>query len=280
MVNPSLVARMLGEREMPPDVETEIPEPDALAPETGDTGGGEASAAQYTNPDVESLVNLWQSGNYSAVALRVLDALDHYRDFVELLYRIGHDDALKLGEIMDDLTADQQSPHKFDELPDEEVPGKLPVPRASEPEAALDSEEPPRFDEVAGVLQEAPEGTPDDESGGDKDGEEDQDWNPNRNKKWSKMLAKLKARRNEAAETPFQTALRGSIRQYVKAARADGVTSMSVENLMQTVRPPASNLAGAPRGTNARYYYAQLFRETCQDSSIAPCVAMGAKGAA
>ena len=39
---------------------------------------------------------------------------------------------------------------------------------------------------------------------------------------------------------------------------------MSVENLMQVVRPPSSSLDGAPRGTNAKYFYSEMFRNLCE----------------
>lgn len=76
--------------------------------------------------------------------------------------------------------------------------------------------------------------------------------------------------------TPFSNALAIAIRGYIKHARADGTVAMSIDNLRQVVRPPSSNLDGAPRGTNAAYYYAELFRDVCRtDPTIAeftrPC---------
>ncbi len=71
------------------------------------------------------------------------------------------------------------------------------------------------------------------------------------------------------AETPFSTALKAEIRKYIRTARQDGTLGMSLDNLRQCVKTPNTNLPGAPLGTNARYYYAELFREVCQDRTIA-----------
>lgn len=67
-------------------------------------------------------------------------------------------------------------------------------------------------------------------------------------------------------ETLFQSELKKQIQKYIRTLRADGTTAMSAENLRQCVRSPHIDLAGAPRGTNARYVYAQLFREVCESS--------------
>lgn len=64
--------------------------------------------------------------------------------------------------------------------------------------------------------------------------------------------------------SPFEDALRQAISGKIKEEQGHGTTVMSIENLMQIVRPPSSMLEGAPRGTNARYYYAEMFRNLCQ----------------
>ena len=70
-------------------------------------------------------------------------------------------------------------------------------------------------------------------------------------------------------ENQFAADLAANIRSYIRQARRDGTVSMSVENLMQCVKAPPSSLDGAPRGTNAGWTYAQMFREICGLSSIA-----------
>jgi len=71
-------------------------------------------------------------------------------------------------------------------------------------------------------------------------------------------------------ETPFQAGLKNQIRKFIRTAKQDGAVSMSVDNLIQCVRPPSSGIDGAPLGTNAAYYYRQMFREICQqDAKIA-----------
>lgn len=68
-------------------------------------------------------------------------------------------------------------------------------------------------------------------------------------------------------ETPFQTELKKQIRKYIRTLRAEGTVAMSVENLMQCVRSPLTDLGGgAPLGVNRQYAYAQLFREVCESS--------------
>ena len=64
--------------------------------------------------------------------------------------------------------------------------------------------------------------------------------------------------------SPFEVALLKAITDTIKAEQRNGTTAMSIENLMQIVRPPSPTLEGAPRGTNARYYYSEMFRNLCQ----------------
>lgn len=65
----------------------------------------------------------------------------------------------------------------------------------------------------------------------------------------------------------FRVALKNAMLDRARLARLEGTTAMSVDCLMQCVRPPSSGLDGAPRGTNARYYYAQMFREIVATSA-------------
>jgi len=62
-------------------------------------------------------------------------------------------------------------------------------------------------------------------------------------------------------KSPFKTELTKRIAECIRANRADGTTAMSLDCLFQNVRPPSPGLAGAPLGTNARYYYRQMFNE-------------------
>ena len=101
------VARLLGE-DVPP---VEAPEAEP--------------ATTAINPSVQQLLALWQTGNREAVALRVLDALDRYEDFLELAFQIGHEGAIQLGRFMDDFTSDQESPHRYDKITDRDIPLKF-----------------------------------------------------------------------------------------------------------------------------------------------------------
>jgi len=63
--------------------------------------------------------------------------------------------------------------------------------------------------------------------------------------------------------TTFAVQLRANIRAYIAKAKSDGIVAMGVDNLRQCVKSPSPYLDGAPRGTNAAYYYAELFHEVC-----------------
>lgn len=85
----------------------------------------EAPQPDYSNPSIQQLLALWQSGNHEAVGLRVLDALDAYEDFLELAFQIGHEGAIELGQIMDRLTSTEKSPHRHDTISDRDIKAKL-----------------------------------------------------------------------------------------------------------------------------------------------------------
>lgn len=75
--------------------------------------------------------------------------------------------------------------------------------------------------------------------------------------------------------SPFRSELRDRIKKYIRAQKANGTIGMSVENLMQCVRAPSHMLDGAPFGTNAVYYYRDMFREICTEPAIAKFVIEG-----
>lgn len=75
----------------------------------------------------------------------------------------------------------------------------------------------------------------------------------------------LVARELVAAPTPFEKALKKSIATAIRDMKRDGTVSISLDNLMQAVRPPSQSLEGAPRGTNSRYYYKEIFQEVAKD---------------
>lgn len=61
-------------------------------------------------------------------------------------------------------------------------------------------------------------------------------------------------------ESPFKAELRRRINDMIDECRNEGTVAMSTECLMQCVMSP-HHCEGAPRGTNARYYYREMFRE-------------------
>lgn len=108
-----IVAQLIGETvaDLPPEA--------GVPAEAAPAAVGQPASA---SPTVEQLLQTWKSGGHEAVALRVLDALDSYKDFLDLASRIGHAGALELGQIMDAYTSDEHSPHKYDEVPDTHLP--------------------------------------------------------------------------------------------------------------------------------------------------------------
>ena len=69
----------------------------------------------------------------------------------------------------------------------------------------------------------------------------------------------------KAARPPFTRQLAANIAQAIQAAKAEGVTSATLANLIQITRTPSPHLNGAPAGTNAPYFYRETFKETAQD---------------
>jgi hypothetical protein len=129
-----LVRRLLGEA-------ADVPAPGAVERDLAGAGeaeaaaaavGGDAAAAASSTAltpgesiPVDTLQAMWEKGDKSAVAVRVLDALDSYQQFVELCFRIGHAGGLELGGLMDELTSEEKSPHEFDVVPDAELATKF-----------------------------------------------------------------------------------------------------------------------------------------------------------
>jgi len=71
------------------------------------------------------------------------------------------------------------------------------------------------------------------------------------------------------SQSPFTTALHAAIVAKIRSLKASGVVNMSLANLQQIVPAPSSSLHGAPRGTNAAYFYATDFRDVCRSPEIA-----------
>lgn len=65
-----------------------------------------------------------------------------------------------------------------------------------------------------------------------------------------------------AALSPFASALSANITAFIRSARAEGTTGIGLDCLRQCVKTPSPYLDGAPRGTNAAYFYAEVFAAT------------------
>lgn len=143
---------------------SDIASPEVPVAEPGEDANGEEGDGPYINPNVEALVAQWRGGGKQSVALRVLDTLDSYKDFVDLLYELGEADARELGTIMDELTRNEHSPRAGEEIAGaegEEAP--VEAPGEEEEDGSMrhigrqqgeSVNEPERFDEFVEFLQE------------------------------------------------------------------------------------------------------------------------------
>lgn len=105
----NLVKSMIGEA-------AAVPSPEAVEQDLG-TDTQDGALEQGQSPSVDLLMGYWEKGQKTEAAIRVLDSLDSYQQFVEFLFRIGQEGALELGGIMDELTSEEKSPHEFDVVP-------------------------------------------------------------------------------------------------------------------------------------------------------------------
>ena len=67
--------------------------------------------------------------------------------------------------------------------------------------------------------------------------------------------------------SPFEWELSAAMLRKVTELRDDGTAAMSLANFKQVVTPPSDRLEGAPRGTNARYFYNELFNRLARELS-------------
>lgn len=65
---------------------------------------------------------------------------------------------------------------------------------------------------------------------------------------------------------PFEAALEKSILQKLPELRRAGVSRMALVNLRNVVTAPPSTLAGAPRGLNCIWSYAQIFESVARSN--------------
>lgn len=66
-------------------------------------------------------------------------------------------------------------------------------------------------------------------------------------------------------KTPFKAELEKNILKLIRDLKREGTTGMGLGNLRQCTPSPRV-LDGAPRGTNAPYYYAEIFKEVCESN--------------
>lgn len=64
----------------------------------------------------------------------------------------------------------------------------------------------------------------------------------------------------------FRNELEHEILGTIRALKHDDVLGMSIDNLRQVTPTPRHN--PGPKGTNAGYYYAEIFREVCESNNV------------
>lgn len=116
MISNPLIRRILGESA---DLEAldRDPEIKQLAgvtdPET-ETAPVEAPAeddlSDIDTASIDALVKQWQGGDHMAVATRLMFSSASYRDFVRLIFKIGEEDGLILGSLLDEIADTEEIP--------------------------------------------------------------------------------------------------------------------------------------------------------------------------
>ena len=81
------------------------------------------------------------------------------------------------------------------------------------------------------------------------------------------MRTKTRRQSAVAPASEFQQALAKAIDTKIAALKRESIVGMGLDNLRMAVTPPPCHLKGAPAGTNAQYFYAQMFRETVEADS-------------
>lgn len=66
----------------------------------------------------------------------------------------------------------------------------------------------------------------------------------------------------------FKIELEKRIKKAIRELEKEGTNATSLPCLMQATRPPPHTLPGAPLGTNARYFYVEMFNDICKNSAF------------
>lgn len=111
MTSNPFLKRLLGE-DAGARAQAELDTPPELAPPPQDAEQAEAPPEpdqveqidpSTTVPTVQELVQQWKQGEHMEVATRLMFTAASYRDFVDLVFQIGHSDGLQLGVLLDEL---------------------------------------------------------------------------------------------------------------------------------------------------------------------------------
>jgi hypothetical protein len=94
------VKSVIGEAIEPPPDSPPVP-PAPVEPEAEES-------TVTSQAGVKALLMAWRSGDKVGVAHHVLDGLDSYQQFTDLVYAIGAEDAQELGRLMDEITSQSE----------------------------------------------------------------------------------------------------------------------------------------------------------------------------
>ena len=101
------INQLLQEADTLPDQEgAHTPEPPAAdtAPlESAAPGEQTPAGGKEQAPNIQELLQLWQSGEHMGVAAKLMFTESNYTDFVDLVFAIGHAQARELGALLDEL---------------------------------------------------------------------------------------------------------------------------------------------------------------------------------
>lgn len=120
MISNPLIRRILGESadlealDRDPEIKqlagVTDPETDTAPVEAPVEAPAEDELSDIDTASIDALVKQWQGGDHMAVATRLMFSSASYRDFVRLIFKIGEEDGLILGSLLDEIADTEEIP--------------------------------------------------------------------------------------------------------------------------------------------------------------------------